>query len=126
MPTSVSRRLNIPCIMFKIIMFFYDNARLYATFCILLIFGKLLLDRIILPGGEVGPSKLVKLCHFLFICLFQVRKASGHAFVCWCIHFASYYGFCFIEFWNCSTISVFFLFIADSICNSNTQQIRLS
>jgi hypothetical protein len=55
LPTSVSRRLNISWIMFKIIMFFYENAWLYVMVCILLTFGKLLLDRIISSGGSILP-----------------------------------------------------------------------
>ena len=72
MPTSVSRRLNIACIMFKIIMFYYENAWIYVRVGIILTVGKLLLDRIIVHREEGCALKLVQTSHLLFIGLPQV------------------------------------------------------
>ena len=33
--------------------------------------------------GGLGKKKTVYPCHFLFKCLYQVRKVSGRVFVCW-------------------------------------------
>ena len=57
---QLSRRLNVSCIMFKIIAF----PRFYVRVGILLACGKHLHG------------------HFLLKCLFQARKVSGHVFVC--------------------------------------------
>jgi len=60
MTTSVPRKLNILCIMFKIIAFFIITlfARLYVRVDILLLYEKLLHDHIISLRGEVWDNKI--------------------------------------------------------------------
>jgi hypothetical protein len=58
MKTSVLSRLNILCVMFKIITLFtvIMFARLYVRIAILLTCGNNLHDRIILLRGKIGPT----------------------------------------------------------------------
>ena len=111
MTTSVSPRLNIFCIIFKIIAFFIITlfARLFVRVGILLTYGKHLLDRIISLRGEVCTHKPgLTTPRFIEVPdLYHTRKVDGHVYVGlgnW---------FCFFQqlwFGNHSDIVVFFLF----------------
>ena len=87
MTTSVSPRLNIFCIMFKIIAFFIITlfARLYARVGILLTYryGKHLHDCIISVRGEVCAHKPgLTTPRFIKVPdLYQARKVDGHVYV---------------------------------------------
>ena len=81
MRTSVSRRLNISCIMFKIIAFFMITM-FSVRVSILLTSRKLLFDCVISLRGNVWANKTSLTCPFLLKYLFQPQKVRGDVYVC--------------------------------------------
>ena len=67
--------------MFKIIMFYYENAWIYVRVGILLTVGKLLLDRIIVHREDGCVLNLVQPSHLLFIWPAPSLK-SEQSFIC--------------------------------------------
>ena len=83
MKTSVSSRLNIVCVMLKIITLFTVTlfAHLSVRIAILFTCGNNLHDRIISLRGQIGSHNSLTPPR-LFTCPHHGREESGHVFVC--------------------------------------------
>jgi len=110
MANSVSRRLNIVCLIFKIRTFFITTffAWLFVRICILPICDTTCMTASFHYAGKFGPIQLASRLHMLLESLFQARKSSGHIYVC-LVYRLSLCDFS-IGFWNCSDSVIFFVF----------------
>ena len=76
MATSKSRKLNILCIMFKIIAFFVAVRSVMTYY--------MCVENICMraPLQYEGGFWVIQLAIFSFMCLYQTRKVSSHVYVC--------------------------------------------
>ena len=84
MTHSVSRRINILCLIFKIRTVFITTffAWLFVRICILPICEKTCMTASFHYAGKFEPIELASGLHMLLQSLFQARKSSGHIYVC--------------------------------------------
>ena len=108
MDNSVSRRLNIVCLIFKIRTFFITAffAWWFVRICILPICEKTYMTASFYYAGNFGHIKLVSRLDMLLESLFQARKSSGHIYVC-LLYRLSLCDF-FIEFRQCDIFCLSF------------------
>ena len=107
MTHSVSRRINILCLIFKIRTVFITTffAWLFVRICILPICEKTCMTASFHYAGKFEPIELASGLHMLLQSLFQARKSSGHIYVC-LVYRLSLCDFS-IGFLNCSNSVIF-------------------